>query len=75
MSEIYWSINPKKWVAYGKKSVFLSLDSMIFNLLSIASIAFVLSYIENDFIPIITYLPLIILIKCLKIAFFKETIK
>ena len=43
MSGINCIINPRKAVAYGIKSTFFSLSKIIFSLLSIASIALVLS--------------------------------
>lgn len=47
ISGIYWIIKPRNAVAYGMKSTFLSLNKITFSLLSIASIAFVLSYWNN----------------------------
>lgn len=44
ISAINYIMNPRKVVAYGIKSSFLSVFNVIFNLLSIASIAFVLSF-------------------------------
>ena len=61
MSDMYWIMNPKNAVAYGMKSIFLSLMTTTLTLLSIASIALVLSY--NDLCKCSLYLPLVVFIE------------
>jgi hypothetical protein len=50
-------MKPRNGVAYGIKSTFLSLDKIILSLLSIASIALALSYMNSNinFKKIITF--------------------
>jgi hypothetical protein len=43
ISGMYWIMKPKKLVAKGRKSIFLSLDKTEYSLLSIASIELVRS--------------------------------